>query len=92
MRLLHGWLLALFVLSLLAVDASTHAAELKLGVASAAINPPVGIGLAGYYHERGNEGVLDDIFAKTTVLDDGQTRAAIVVCDLISMQIGRAHV
>ena len=85
MRLLHRWLLALFVLSLLAVDASTHAAELKLGVASAAINPPVGIGLAGYYHERGNEGVLDDIFAKTTVLDDGQTRAAIVVCDLISM-------
>ena len=29
--------------------------------------------------------MLDDIFAKATVLDDGQTRAAIVVCDLISM-------
>ena len=67
------------------VVADVCAAELKLGVASVAINPPVGIGLAGYYHERGNEGVLDDIFAKATVLDDGQTRAAIVVCDLISM-------
>lgn len=46
-----------------------RAAELKLGVASVAINPPVGIGLAGYYHERGNEGMLDDIYAKATVLD-----------------------
>lgn len=61
------------------------AAELKIGVGQANINPPLGIGLAGYYHERGNEGVLDDIAAKATVLDDGQTRAAIVVCDLISM-------
>ena len=60
-------------------------AELRLGVAAVAINPPPGIGLAGYYHERGHEGVLDDIGAKATVLDDGQTRAAIVVCDLISM-------
>src|SRR5205085_6618915 len=48
-------------------------------------NPPLGIGLAGYYHERGNEGVLDDILAKAVVLDDGSTRVAMVVCDLISM-------
>ncbi len=63
----------------------TRGAELRLGAAAVAINPPPGIGLAGYYHERGNEGVIDDIFAKAAVLDDGQTRAAIVVCDLISM-------
>jgi hypothetical protein len=60
-------------------------AELALGAAAVEINPPPGIGLAGYYHERGHEGVLDDILAKAMVLDDGQTRAAIVVCDLISM-------
>ena len=60
-------------------------AEFRLGAAAVPINPPLGIALAGYYHERGNEGVLDDIFAKATVFDDGQTRAAIVVCDLISM-------
>ncbi len=59
--------------------------ELRLGTAAVPINPPVGIGLAGYYHERGNEGVLDDIHAKAAVLDDGSTRAAIVVCDLIAM-------
>jgi hypothetical protein len=62
-----------------------QAGELRLGTAAVPINPPTGIGLAGYYHERGNEGVLDDILAKAVVLDDGATRAAIVVCDLISM-------
>ena len=64
---------------------SSLSAEFRLGAAAVPINPPLGIALAGYYHERGNEGVLDDIFAKAAVLDDGQTRAAIVVCDLISM-------
>ena len=65
--------------------AAAQAVDLKLGTAAVTINPPPGIGLAGYYHERGHEGVLDDIMAKATVLDDGQTSAAIVVCDLISM-------
>jgi hypothetical protein len=71
---------------LLAISAtSSLSAEFRLGAAAVPINPPLGIALAGYYHERGSEGVLDDIFAKATVLDDGRTRAAIVVCDLISM-------
>jgi neutral ceramidase len=77
------WLDVLLVLTLTATGA--RAAELRLGAAAVPINPPLGIGLAGYYHERGSEGVLDDIFAKAIVLDDGKTRAAIVVCDLISM-------
>lgn len=72
-----------FLLGLVSVTA--FAGELKLGTAAAPINPPAGIGLAGYYHERGHEGVLDDIGVKATVLDDGRTRAAIVVCDLIAM-------
>lgn len=74
-----------FVVPLFVLASSASAAELKIGVGQSNINPPLGIGLAGYYHERGNEGVLDDIAAKATVLDDGKTRAAIVVCDLISM-------
>jgi neutral ceramidase len=74
-----------FLLAMMLAAAGVRSAELRLGTAAVPINPPLGIGLAGYYHERGNEGVLDDIFAKAAVLDDGQTRAAIVVCDLISM-------
>jgi len=58
---------------------------LRVGAAREIINAPAGIGLAGYYHARGNEGVLDDLHAKAMVFDDGKTRIAIVVCDLISM-------
>ena len=81
-RLSH-WTSLIWVLLIEA--GGVFAAELRLGTASISINPPAGIGLAGYYHERGNEGVLDDILAKAAVLDDGQTRAVIVVCDLIAM-------
>ena len=58
---------------------------LQLGTAAVPITPPAGIGLAGYYHERGSEGALDDIHVKAIVWDDGRNRAGIVVCDLISM-------
>jgi hypothetical protein len=58
---------------------------MQLGTAAVPITPPAGIGLAGYYHERGSEGTLDDIYVKAMVWDDGQTIAGIVVCDLISM-------
>jgi hypothetical protein len=64
---------------------TAQAAELRVGVAMANINPPLGIGLAGYYSERGAEGVVDNIYAKAAVLDDGKTKVALVVCDLISM-------
>lgn len=72
---------AWFVLACLPINA----AEFRIGAASLSINPPPGIGLAGYYHERGAEGVLDDLMAKAVVLDDGKTLASIVVCDLITM-------
>lgn len=61
------------------------AAELKVGAASAKITPPLGIPLAGYYHARGAQGVLDDLYAKALVLDDGRTKVALVTCDLISI-------
>ena len=76
--------LALF-LAIMVPATSALCAEFRLGTAAVPINPPLGIALAGYYHERSSEGVLDDILAKATVFDDGRTRAAIVVCDLISM-------
>jgi neutral/alkaline ceramidase-like enzyme len=60
-------------------------AEFRIGAAAANIDPPVGIPLAGYHSERGSEGVLDHIHAKAAVLDDGKTKVALVVCDLISM-------
>lgn len=58
---------------------------LRVGTAAIKINPPVGIPLAGYYSPRGSEGILEDLYAKVAVLDDGQTQAAMVVCDLITV-------
>jgi hypothetical protein len=70
-----------------AFTARGSAAELRAGAAASLITPPDGTPLAGYYGERGSEGVLDDLFAKAAVLDDGTTKVALVVCDLISLPL-----
>ena len=54
----------------------------KAGVGHQIINPPPGVSLGGYFHERIWTAVHDDIMAKALVLDDGKTRVAIAVCDL----------
>ncbi len=59
--------------------------ELRVGVAAVAITPPEGTPLAGYYSPRGTKAVLDDLYSKALVLEQDGTRAAVVVCDLISM-------
>jgi len=58
---------------------------LRVGAAAAQINPPLGTPLAGYYTARGSEGILDDLYAKAAVLDDGKIAVALVACDLISL-------
>jgi len=61
-----------------------RAEELRVGAAAVSITPPVGIGLAGYYFERGADGTNDDLFAKALVLDMDGVKAALVSLDLIS--------
>ncbi|HVK07745.1 MAG TPA: hypothetical protein VM597_03100 [Gemmataceae bacterium] len=61
------------------------AADLRVGAAAVVITPPEGTPLAGYYSQRGSKTVLDDIHAKAIVLEVGDTKAALVVCDLISL-------
>lgn len=60
-------------------------ADLQVGSSVARITPPHGVPMAGYYHIRLNEGTHDELFARSLVLSDGTSRAAIVSCDLISM-------
>lgn len=70
-------------------------AELKAGAAQVRITPPAGVPMAGYYNNRYATGVHDDLHAKALVLDDGQTRAALVACDLIGLPrplVGKAGV
>ncbi len=67
-----------------AIATSFSPEEFRAGAFAVAITPPAGIPMAGYYSERGARGVHDDLFAKAIVLEQGQTRAALVALDLIA--------
>lgn len=59
--------------------------EIRVGVAQVDITPPLGIPLAGYYHARGADGVLDPLYSKALVIESGGERVALVALDLISI-------
>lgn len=65
------------------VTAAAVAQELRVGAAQVKITPPVGIGMAGYYFERGAQGTHDELFARAIVIQSGDTRVALVGLDLI---------
>ncbi|MBI4605887.1 MAG: hypothetical protein HY721_28315, partial [Planctomycetes bacterium] len=71
-----------------AVAAAPAEAPVMAGAAAVKITPPLGVPLAGYYHERGSTGVHDDLHAKALVLEAGGTAAALVALDLIATQRG----
>jgi neutral ceramidase len=66
------------------VAAPARSGELRVGVAAVPITPPVGIPMAGYYSERGAQGVHDDLYAKAIVIEAGGRAAALIVLDLIT--------
>jgi neutral ceramidase len=76
------------VLGLLLIGTTSlcHASEPRVGIAKLDITPPSGCSLAGYYHERRADGVLDPLFSKAIVLEQDGERAVFVVLDLISMK------
>jgi len=61
------------------------AGPLQAGVAVVDITPPVGYRMCGYFNERLSTGVLNPLRAKALVLRQGDTRAAMVFCDLIGL-------
>jgi len=73
-----------WILTEMAIGAAGFAGELRVGVAKVAITPPTGIPMAGYYSERGAQGVHDELNAKAIVLEMGGKRAGLVVLDLIT--------
>ncbi|MEZ4269852.1 MAG: neutral/alkaline non-lysosomal ceramidase N-terminal domain-containing protein, partial [Myxococcota bacterium] len=64
---------------------------LKAGVARADISPPDGTPLAGYAWWRGSRGVRDPLTATALVLDDGDSRVAIVALDLLAIHEATAE-
>ncbi|MHB9009918.1 MAG: neutral/alkaline non-lysosomal ceramidase N-terminal domain-containing protein, partial [Limisphaerales bacterium] len=72
-------------LALLCVLDAAQAGEFRVGVATTDITPPLGIPMAGYYHARGADGVLDPLFSKALVIEADGQRAAFVTLDLIGV-------
>lgn len=56
-----------------------------VGMAEADITPPLKFPMAGYFHERLNEGTVDPLKAKAIVFRSDSQQAALVVCDLIGV-------
>jgi hypothetical protein len=69
----------------LAANWAAWGGEVRAGVAAVDVTPPMGIGMAGYYHARGADGVLDPLYSKALVLESEGERAALVVLDIISV-------
>jgi sugar phosphate isomerase/epimerase len=61
--------------------------ELKAGVATVDITPPVGYRMSGYFRERLSTGTSNRLKAKAVVLRQGDESAALVFCDIIGMSL-----
>jgi hypothetical protein len=73
--------------ALLGATLGLQAAEWTAGVAVVDITPPVGYRMSGYFYERLSTGTADPLHAKAIVLGQGDTRAALVFCDLIGVPV-----
>jgi neutral ceramidase len=58
--------------------------QLLAGAATAVITPSLGVSLCGSMLDRAAETIHDDLLARSLVLDNGDTRIALVVLDLIA--------
>lgn len=87
------WLLAptLVVAETTVLNQEGASGSLRVGLAEADITPPVGFPIAGYYHERLADGTVDPLKAKAIVFRNGDTAAALVVCDLIGIATDLSH-
>ena len=61
--------------------------QLRVGAAEVDITPPISYRMAGYFDERISTGVHDPLHAKALVLQQGETRLALVFCDLLGLTL-----
>jgi hypothetical protein len=79
---------ALVLATLIGLSAgATHAMgqTLRAGAAKSNITPPLGMPIVGGFTSPPSTYVHDDLHARCLVLDDGKTRLAVVVCDLLGI-------
>ncbi len=84
---MHRFLLrfSLCAAALLSVALPTAAQEFRAGAATSNITPPLGEEIIGGFVPFPSTHVHDDLHARCLVLDDGKTKLAIVVCDLLGI-------
>jgi hypothetical protein len=68
-----------------AATAAGSSAPFRAGAATSNITPPIGGNIIGGFHPFPSKHIHDDLHARCLVLDNGQTRLAFVVCDLIGL-------
>ena len=56
----------------------------RAGASAVVITPPAGTPMAGYYHFRAADGVLDELYAKAIVVEQNGAKAALVTLDIIT--------
>jgi neutral ceramidase len=72
-------------LAMLACGAVAQTAPLRVGLAEIVITPPLGYRMDGYFNERLSTGTKDPLKAKALVFQQGTTKMALVVADLIGV-------
>src|SRR5262245_61548020 len=77
--------LALFILSVICCLAAADAQTFKAGAATSNITPPLGMDIIGGFNPQPSTYVHDELHARCLVLDDGKTRLAFAVCDLVGI-------
>jgi neutral ceramidase len=86
MRTLTAAIFALTMMMIATAPAKPVATvPLQAGLAEIEITPPIGYRMDGYFTERLSTGVKDPLMAKALVVQQGDTKAALVVCDLLGV-------
>jgi len=67
------------------LSAQETAPALRAGAATSVITPPLGEPIVGGFTPFPAEHIHDELHARCLVLDDGTTKVALVVCDLLGM-------
>ena len=79
-------ILAQFALTILLLASAAFAADpLRAGAATSNITPELGAKIVGGFLPFPATGIHDELHARCLVLDDGKTKLALVVCDLLGL-------
>lgn len=77
--------LLLALLAAGSLSAAVPSAPLRAGAATSNITPPLGTPIVGGFAPFPAQDVHDELHARCLVLDDGRTKLALVICDLLGL-------